>query len=337
MTRIIIQTVDLTKIFKLKSNFLRLLWRRKPGGTCREVRAVDRINLEIREGELFGLLGPNGAGKTTLIKLLCGLLLPTSGTAYLNSFDVKKELPQVKKSIGTLFSIGERGFYWRLSVFRNLEFYAALYNVPRRRRRERINNILDVLGLKQVASEPFQKLSGGMKRKLALARALLPDPPILLLDEPTLHLDATSSRFIRSFIQGLCRAQKKTVLYATNYIEEINRISDRVGIIHQGKIVACGLPDTIRNMIEERNVVELKVQGLSQIQLKTLKKMPFVLKLTSFVEDKTQCMTKLRLQLDDMDSLSPILNYLSKERVKLHGVRKEEPTLEDAFIHLTRS
>ena len=193
------------------------------------VNAVDNLNLNIKKGELFGLLGPNGAGKTTLVKILCTLLPPDEGTAIVNGFDVVKQQMRVKQSIGTIFSVGERGFFWRLSGYSNLEFFAAINNVPRSGRRQRIMEVLELVGLQEKAFEVFQKYSGGMKRKLALARALLADPPILLLDEPTTGLDVTSSRNIRDFIKNdLSKKQGKTVFYTTHYIEEVSQMCDRL-------------------------------------------------------------------------------------------------------------
>ena len=192
-----IQTKDLIKTFKTKTPNSNIFNRK-----TRSVNAIDNLNLNIKKGELFGLLGPNGAGKTTLVKILCTLLPPDDGTATVNGFDVAKQQMRVKQSIGTIFSVGERGFFWRLSGYSNLEFFAAINNVPRSGRRQRIMEVLELVGLKEKAFEVFEKYSGGMKRKLALARALLADPPILLLDEPTTGLDVTSSRSIRDFIKN---------------------------------------------------------------------------------------------------------------------------------------
>jgi ABC-2 type transport system ATP-binding protein len=177
-----IETRNLTKTYTSK---VRTTGKRTAifsrGGT-RTVVAVNHLDLKIRKGELVGLLGPNGAGKTTLVKILCTLLPPDEGTAILNGFDVVKQQMQVKQSVGTLFSVGERGFFWRLSGYSNLEFFATFNNFPRHGRQQRIMEVLELVGLKDKAFEFFQRYSGGIKRKLALARALLADLPILLLD-----------------------------------------------------------------------------------------------------------------------------------------------------------
>ncbi len=252
-----IETRDLTKVYKSKvrSNQPGAFFRRKE---TKVVAAVNHLNLQIRKGELFGLLGPNGAGKTTLVKVLCTLLPPDSGTAVVNGFDVVKQQMQVKRSLGTLFSVGERGFFWRLNGYSNLEFYAAINNVPRRGRQERILEVLDLMGLRDSAFELFQKYSGGMKRKLALARALLADPPVLLLDEPTTGLDVMSSRSIREFIRNdLVKKAGKTVLYTTHYVEEAAQICDRVAIMNRGKLVVTGTPDELRSMAKKGDVLTI--------------------------------------------------------------------------------
>ena len=203
-----VETFNLTKKFRTKMPTGGFLNRR-----ILTVNALDGLDLKIRKGELFGLLGPNGAGKTTLVKVLCTLLPPDEGKAIVNGFDVTKQSMRVKQSIGTLFSVGERGFFWRLNGYSNLEFFAAINNVPRSGRQGRIMEVLKLVGLEDKAFVPFQKYSGGMKRKLALARALLADPPVLLLDEPTTGLDVTSSRSIRDFIKNdLSKKHGKTVI-----------------------------------------------------------------------------------------------------------------------------
>jgi ABC-2 type transport system ATP-binding protein len=328
-----IKTTELTKRFTPQRRHIH--WITSRFKSSKEVVAVDHVNLEIKKGELFGLLGPNGAGKTTLIKVLCTLLLPDHGTAYVNGFDIVSEQMNVRKSIGTLFSVGERGFYWRLTVYRNLEFFAALYNIPRTEKRRKIIEILRLLDLENVMHQPFQKLSGGMKRKLALARALLPNPPILLLDEPLLQLDAHSSKSIRDFIRNeLCKKQGKTILYTTHQIEEAGRICDRVAIMHHGKILVCETPETIRHMIKKRNVVALRVNKISQRQVQELRKMNCV-QSAEQEWDREINQYKVVVQLDRMDSLFKVLEYLFNKDVKLLDLNNIETTLEEAFLRLT--
>jgi ABC-2 type transport system ATP-binding protein len=333
-----IETHNLTKVFKSKVRSVETRTSIFKRGEPKIVNAVDHLNLEIKRGELFGLLGPNGAGKTTLVKILCTLLPPDEGTAYVNGFDAATEQMDIKRSIGTLFSLGERGFFWRLNGYRNLEFFAAIHNVPRRGRHERIMNVLDLLGLRDNAFEIYQKYSGGMKRKLALARALLPDPPILLLDEPTTGLDVVSSRNIREFIRNdLSKKAGKTVLYTTHYIEEASQICDKIGIMNRGKLIACDTPDAIRGMIEKSEVVDLVVGNIRDDQIEAIKAMKGVISVASGMEDAVLGKRRLRIKLESLNSISMVFDFLFKEKVKLINFRREEPTLEDAFIQLTET
>ena len=330
-----ILTSGLTKTYKSKrgnGEQHTLFFRQK----SRTVTAVDRLDLEIRRGELFGLLGRNGAGKTTLVKVLCTLLPPDEGTASVNGFDVVKQQMQVKQSIGTIFSLGERGFFWRLTGYSNLEFYAAINNVPRQGRRERIMNVLEFLDMKDMAFEKFQKYSGGMKRKLALARALLPDPPVLLLDEPTAGLDVVSSRDIRDFIRNdLSRKEGKTVLYTTHYIEEAAQICDRIAILHKGKLIAVDSPTVLKDVTKKGEVLDVIVRDMTGAQVNALRSVNGVGSLSSEVQDSVIGQTHLRLRLENINDLPAIFDFFFKEKIKLINFKQEEPTLEDAFIELT--
>ena len=199
--------------------------------------------------------------------MLCTLLPPDSGTALINGYDIVKQQMQVKRSLGTLFSVGERGFFWRLNGYRNLEFFAAIYNVPRQKRHDRIMEVLKLVGLENSTFKLYQKYSGGMKRKLALARTILPDPPVILLDEPTTGLDAISSRNIREFVRRTVQETGKTVLYTTHYIEEAAQICDRIGILKQGKIIACDTPNALRDKIKKDESIYIIVEEITQHQI----------------------------------------------------------------------
>jgi ABC-2 type transport system ATP-binding protein len=253
-----------------------------------------------------------------------------------NGFDVLKQQMQVKQSIGTIFSVGERGFFWRLTGYSNLEFYAAINNVPRHGRKERIMEVLDLVGMKDNAFEVFQKYSGGMKRKLALARALLPDPPILLLDEPTTGLDVISSRNIREFIRNeLVRKSGKTVLYTTHYIEEAAQICDRVAIMHKGRFIALDTPEALKAMAKKGEALDVVVKNMSGAQVNTLRGVEGVASLAAELQDAVLGQTRLRLRLEKSDALPDIFDFFFREKIKVVNFKQEEPTLEDAFIELT--
>jgi ABC-2 type transport system ATP-binding protein len=302
----------------------------------RVVTAVDHVDLEIRRGELFGLLGRNGAGKTTLVKILCTLLPPDEGTATVNGFDVVKQQMRVKQSIGTIFSVGERGFFWRLTGYDNLEFYAAINNVPRHGRKERIMEVLELVGMKDNAFEVFQRYSGGMKRKLALARALLANPPVLLLDEPTTGLDVISSRSIREFIRNdLSKKSGKTVLYTTHYIEEAAQMCDRIAIMHKGRFIALDTPEALRNMAKKGEFFDIIVKNISDSQVNALKGIDSVLNVTVEMQDPVLAQARLRLRLESSNALADVFDFFFKEKIKIISFKQEEMTLEDAFIELT--
>jgi ABC-2 type transport system ATP-binding protein len=327
-----IETTGLTKTYTTKIPNASHFKRKK----LISINAIDNLTLTIKKGELFGLLGPNGAGKTTLVKVLCTLLPPDKGTATVNGYDIAKQQMKVKESLGTLFSVGERGFFWRLSGYRNLEFFAAINNVPRHDMHKRIMAVLELVGMEDKAFVLFQKYSGGMKRKLALARALLGDPPILLLDEPTTGLDVTSSRNIRDFIKNdLSKKQGKTVLYTTHYIEEVTRMCDRVAIMNKGKIVALDTPDALKGMAKKGEVADIIVKNMSKGQVSSLRGLAGVLSLASEVQDSVLGQTRLRVRLENAEALSSVLDFFFHEKIKLVNFLQEEPTLEDAFIELT--
>jgi ABC-2 type transport system ATP-binding protein len=329
-----IQTINLTKTFKSKVQSPEAgFFRRKTVS----VNAIDNLNLEIKKGELFGLLGPNGAGKTTLVKMLCTLLPPDSGTALINRYDIVKEPMKVKRSLGTLFSVGERGFFWRLNGYRNLEFFASIYNVPRQKRHERILEVLKLVGLENSTFDLYQRYSGGMKRKLALARTLLPDPPIILLDEPTTGLDAISARNIREFVKRTVQESGKTVLYTTHYIEEAAQICTKIGILKQGKIIACDTPNALKDRIKKDELIYIVVEGITQAQIEKMRSLQDVISVTEKTdEDLMAGQQGLCAELKSVDQLPLIFDFLFKQKIKLVNFKREEPTLEDAFIELTK-
>src|ERR671937_1032054 len=214
-----------------------------------EIEAIRGIDFEVAEGELFGLLGPNGAGKTTTIKLLITLLIPTSGEARVLGFDVVKDAREVRKRVGYVFG-GERGAYDRLSGLDNLRYFAELYGVPPKVQRRRIPELLELVGLRGRERERVEGYSRGMKQRLHIARGLLHDPPVIVLDEPTIGLDPVGARELRSTIAELARAGK-TVLLTTHYMFEADALCDRIAVIAKGLIVAEGTPGDLKRGVAE--------------------------------------------------------------------------------------
>ena len=206
--------------------------------------AVRKVNLEVGRGEIFGLLGPNGAGKTTLTKMLCTLILPSSGTATIAGFDLIKQQDKVKSSIA-LISSEERSFYWRLSGRQNLDFFTSLRGIPKSEADRRIPEVLELVGMADAADRRFYEYSTGMKQRMALARGLLADPEIFFMDEPTKGLDPIATKQIHDFIKDHLVSRGKTVILATHHLVEAEEVCGRVGIMYDGEMKACGKVDEL--------------------------------------------------------------------------------------------
>jgi ABC-2 type transport system ATP-binding protein len=249
-----IETVGLTRVFRVRNDdgsFRRIAGRK---GRMDSIVAVDNVNLKIRTGEFFGLLGPNGAGKSALVRMLSTVLTPTRGTAYVNGYDVRHEDFEVRKQLGVVIASGWNVLYQRLSGWDNLDFYGALYGIPKARRMERAKFLLDYLGIGERAHDQVQKSSTGMQRRLVLCKALLPDSPVLLLDEPTVGLDVDTTRRFGELLKKINREQKKTILLTTHHMSEAERLCDRVAILKKGKIVACDTPERLRGKTGEQSL-----------------------------------------------------------------------------------
>lgn len=221
------------------------------------ITALNGVSLEVKTGEIFGLLGPNGAGKTTLIKILCTLILPTEGKAYVNGFNVVEEPHRVKRDIGYCMG-AERSFYWRLTGRENLIFFATLNNIPSAAAKNRVGELLELLELKQVADRPFMSYSTGMQQKLGLARALINDPDIFFMDEPTKGLDPHAAQIIHQFIrEKMIEDLGKTVFLATHNLSEAEALCHRVAIMDKGEIKFCGTIEEIKLMYKEDNLSDV--------------------------------------------------------------------------------
>jgi ABC-2 type transport system ATP-binding protein len=225
-----------------------------------DVKAVDDLSLQVGRGELFGLLGPNGAGKTTTINVLCGLLKPTRGKATVCGYDVQKETPKVKDLIGVC--IQETAIYPYLTGAENVDLFGNLYAMAKDTLKTRQRMLLDKMGLTDDAKRKASKYSGGMKRRLSLIMALIHDPEVAFLDEPTVAMDPQSRHAVWDFIKEL-KTQNKTVVLTTHYMEEAEALCDRVGIIDHGKLIALGTPKELisKNQVKNLEEVFIKLTG----------------------------------------------------------------------------
>ena len=308
----------------------RTFWAR-PGVFRRrsiEVRALTDVSFSVEPGELFGLLGPNGAGKTTSIKILTTLLLPTSGRARVLGFDPASEPQRVRPQIGYVFG-GDRGLYDRLSARDNLSYFADVYRVPAREKTRRIDELLDVVGLRGRERERVETFSRGMKQRLHIARGLLHDPPVLFLDEPTIGLDPVGARELRETVAGL-QSAGKTILLTTHYMYEADELCGRVAVITGGRIVAEGTPASLKRGIADRTVIEIEATGVEEPLVSRLREMEGVTSVVVEEQDETQLVlvqSRLGAQL-----VQPLIGAL--EGVTVRAVTAREPTLEDAYVAL---
>jgi len=336
-----IQTINLTKRFAKKKHrgvfgFLRKNQQKNKQKDDVTV-ALDKLNLSIRPGELFGLLGPNGSGKTTTIKCLSTILIPDQGTVTVNGFDVQKEIAMVRASLGMVVG-GERTLYWKLTARDNLLYFASLYKMQRRHAKKRVEELLETLQLSDRADERLEDYSTGMRQKIAIARALLHDPPILLLDEPTLGLDPGFSRQIRSQIRELSEKHGKTVLLTTHYMDEADQLCDRVAFINNGKIVAVDTPNRLKAMVKEKEVVEVAVYCPPpdiEKQIHSILPDAEVVKLIRGDEDEG---TPSRIKIiggTTEEHIGTIIDALRHKNIRIGSLNVGVPTLEDVFIKLT--
>jgi ABC-2 type transport system ATP-binding protein len=297
--------------------------------------AVDHIDLLIRSGELFGLLGPNGAGKTTLIKMLCTLILPTEGTAKVGGYDIVKEAAKVRETIGWLHGeTGGRALYWRLSARDNLRFYAYIQNVPSDVARKRIEALLEFFDLKREADSLVKNYSTGMKVRVMLARTLLPNPPILLLDEPTVGLDAQTAIETRKLILTLNRELHKTILLTSHNLYEVEKLCERVAIINTGKIVALGTMDQLAHLIHEAKTVEVRLEGTDgEAATQIIQQLDLIRRVV--ISERSGDGWIIRAEVSDLDSAIPRIANALAGNFRIRGISEIRPHLEEIFVKIT--
>jgi len=316
----VIEAANLHRTYRTTTGVLR---RRS-----KDVEAVRGVSFEVGEGELFGLLGPNGAGKTTTIKMLITLLLPTSGSARVLGYDVVRDAREVRRRIGYVFG-GERGVYERLSGYDNLRYFAELYGVPPRLQKPRIEELLELVGLKGREHERAEGYSRGMKQRLHVARGLLHDPPVVFLDEPTIGLDPVGARELRSTIAALVAAGK-TILMTTHYMFEADTLCDRIAVISKGQIVAEGTPLELKRGVAQGTVVEVEVFGVAGGAVERLRNLEGVVAVS--VEEREQAQVLVVQTEPEVELTQTILGHL--DGADLGRISRREPTLEDAYVAL---
>jgi ABC-2 type transport system ATP-binding protein len=332
----IVDVRELTKTYQKKSAKPDAgFWKRHlPAGKQTEtVTAVDHVSFGIRQGEVFGLLGPNGAGKTTTIKMLCTLLEPTSGTATLAGYDVVRQAEGVRQHLGAVMT-GERSIYWKLTGRENLAYFAALYHLPPGVAKARIDELLARLELTKRADELVERYSSGMKQRIAIAKALLPKPPVLLLDEPTIGLDPQSARNLRELILEF-KHEGHTVLLTTHYMEEADQLCDRIGIIDQGKIIALDTPAALKASINRLDVMQLEVESFNPTLTPVLNELPQVENIAAR-HLGTDGVWSVALHTTDSRGILPeLIQVIGAGAGRIRHLQIVQPSLEDVFIALT--
>jgi len=312
-----IKTKGLTKRFRRTTD------RRKSSGPT-EVLAVDHLDLEVREGEVFAFLGPNGAGKTTTVRLLACLIAPTDGEAWVAGHKVGTDNDAIRAEIGILTE--SPGLYERLTAYQNLDIYGRLYGVSDRERPARVRRLLDMLDLWERRDELAGSFSKGMKQKLAIARALLHEPRVLFLDEPTSALDPEAAKVVRDFIGDL-KQEGRTIFLCTHNLDEADRLADRIGIIRQ-RLIEVDTPANLRRALYGRQVV---------VQLRDARTFVPVVQSLPFVTDVTVEDSRLVMQVEQPEEQNPILvKALVSAGAEVQFVTEVKHSLEEVYFSLIR-
>lgn len=288
--------------------------------------AVDNVSFSVKEGELFGLLGPNGAGKTTIINMLTTLLVPTSGSAFIAGYDIRNDPDNVRSNIGIIFQ--DPSLDIGLTGRENLEFHAMMYNIGTEERKKRIAQVLSVVRLEDKADTLVEYYSGGMKRRLEIARGLIHYPRVLFLDEPTLGLDAQTRRSIWDYIKNLNREYKTTVILTTHYMEEADYLCERIAIIDNGKIIALDTPQRLKDEYKSDSV-SLTIEGPSDPLLSGLEGKEWIREIAA---DNGNVLLKV---INGEDNIPHLFQIAHATGVVISSVSLHKPSLEDVFIHLT--
>lgn len=312
---IAVETKQLTKDYETKDTFL---------------RAVNNLDLSIEESEIYSLLGPNGAGKTTTVRMLAGILRPTLGGASVHGFDILKDAQKLRANVGLLTETP--ALYERLTVRQNLEFIAKLYDVPKQDIKNRVEEIVDLFDIVEKIDLPAGSLSKGMKQKLAIARAIIHNPPVIFLDEPTASLAPESAKIVRDQIIKLSKKEQRTFFICTHNLFEAERLSTRVGIINHGSLIAQGSPEVLRELKKDETVTILRfVKWASEIESQ-------VKNFNVEIIESNPDLKSISLAIHDIENETPkIIDSLVKGNHQIIEAKHEFPTLERIYLELVET
>lgn len=294
-----------------------------------ELVAVDHVNIQVKAGEIFGLLGPNGAGKSTIMRMLCTLTRPTEGTAKVAGYDILNEDSMVREHIGLVSE--KMIMYDRLTAKENLKLFAKLCNMPNDAIDKKIDELLKFVRMEKWANAQIGTFSTGMKQRINVIRALIHDPNILFLDEPTLGLDPQSTSEIRELIRTINKEKKTTIVLTTHMMVEADMLCHRIGIIDRGKVVAIDAPLELKKKISTADTVTIDLTLMSM----TNEMADSISKLSCVASVVREGDTRMTVRAKGEDALDIIIDEIRKHDWKIRSITKLEPTLEDVFLHLT--
>lgn len=287
--------------------------------------AVNEVSFSIEEGKIFGFLGPNGAGKTTTLNMLATLLPIGSGKATINNYDVRTEQAKVRQSIGMVFQ--DPTLDDELTAFENMDFHGRMYGMPRKERNDKINELLELVELSHRKDQRVEKFSGGMRRRLEIARGILHSPKVLFLDEPTLGLDPQTKNHLWEYIENLKTEHKVTIILTTHYMDEADRLSDIVAIIDEGEFVAMDSPRSLKKEIG-KNILRIESENVPDIKSHIEQK--------DWVNSFTTGQDIIEITADNpQKALAEISGFLIEQEISFDSAGIFKPTLEDVFLHFT--
>lgn len=293
----------------------------------KQVEAVKNLNLYIEKGEIVGLLGPNGAGKSTAISILSSLVEPSSGDVLFENKSIVKDPSRFRKIVGIVPQ--EIALYDDLSAEENLYFFGRIYHLRGQKLKQKVNEVLEQIGLTDRRKDVVKKFSGGMKRRLNIGVAMLHDPEVIIMDEPTVGIDPQSRNYILETVKRLNKERKMTVLYTSHYMEEVELLCDRIYIMDKGNLIASGTKDEIKKILSNENTISIKAEKIHNDFLNALKEHPSVTQVT--VVDKEVLVIVPR----SVRIFSEVIKIAEENEIELTSVDNKAPTLEDVFLHLT--
>jgi ABC-2 type transport system ATP-binding protein len=319
--------------FAIKTEHLGRIYKIRGGKKeqARQLVALQDVNLEVEQGELFGLLGPNGAGKTTLIKILTTLLAPSSGQAWVAGIDVARE-PDRVRPLTNMVSGGEASGYGLLTVRENLWMFSQFYGLDSAEANRRIKRLLEIVGLGDRINTKSSDLSTGLRQKMNIVRGFLTEPRVLFLDEPTLGLDVGAARDVRRFIRAwIDDNPARTLLLTTHYMVEADELCDRVAIINAGRVLACDTPANLKHRLRKEAIFQIDVSPFNGLVLAELEGLPGVKRVVKHAREGGEM---LEFFLAEEPALGVVVNTLTAGNVRILNLQKCEATLEDVFVDL---